>query len=238
MTDTFELLTQDGQPVTITRNDAHRLRADLGALTIVWTTDPDATPKEEVDSYQHDMEQCHLVLIRAIRMDKLMQSVRQALAVSYTLAEGSTVTTAWTELGLDHELRDIRRTEGSEARADIETARARAWALLDAQLRAHGWQRHGDVLASTVEPVSRKLLNLETGRWVRLETRTRTVPHDENTEKQVTELVWLDENDQDVDESTRGRWWAPATDFTELPIDPWAMESHIDAERRAQRRAR
>lgn len=235
-TDSFELLS-DGHPVTITRdpNERGRLRATLAGITIEWSTDADESPDEDLRDLQNDMTHCYKALRRAVRMEKLVQSVRQALAVAYALRHRITVTEAWTALALDYELADVSLEDGELAEREVTAARDEAHALLAAQLRAHGWREHGKTLGDPRVATRGWLLDLATGRSATLVEDAVSVPDESTSTGNTLEerCVWRDENDEDLEPSTSGVWWFPPSRRLTLPWDPWELEAHLEAQHRA-----
>lgn len=233
--ESFELLS-DGHPVTITRDpdERGRLRATLAGITIEWSTDADESPTEELRDLQDDMTHCYKALRRAVSMEKLVQSVRQGLAVAYALRHSITVTEAWTALALDHELPDVSAVDGEQAAQEISTARAEAQGLLDAQLRAHGWREHGPTLGDPRGTTQDQLLDLASGRTATLVEDVVSVPDESTSTGNTLEglCVWRDENDEDLPHSTSGVWWGAPSRRMTLPWDPWEMEAHLEAQHR------
>lgn len=239
----FELLTKDRQPVTITINDEdpNQVTAELGDLSITWATHEDCNPAEELASLQADMNAAALVLQTAVRRMKLSQSVRQALAVSFALAEGISVTQAWGHLLLSSaSLDEIEAEDGKPLRRSVELAREDAHKLVAAQLRAHGWTYAGTTPPSDKYAPGVYLLDLDSGRRIeRREGQVKVQDGSERTGFRVDDVeYWADENGEELRAAdAAGRWWFPGLSSRRtLPWDPWELESHIAAEQRDAKR--
>lgn len=229
--DSYEILTENGSPVTITV-DGCLVTAELDGLTMSWMTDTDAAQEEDLEEMTAKAKSAHIVLTKAVRREKLVQAVRQALAVAYALRHGLTVTAAWDALALGYTERDVRATEGSTMRDEVHAAREDAWALLAAMLRSHGWVQHGDVLGPTGDAGADRVVDLDTGR-VFIQGSHQMVSMDREMGAEVATMVtaWTDTNGEPVTETEAGkmsgRWWASSTGVWALPFCPWTMESQV-----------
>lgn len=238
---TRDVLTAEKEPVAVI-TDPDRpcwVRVELDGVALEWTTDTDANQEEDVREMFSRRKAAGAVLLEEVRRMKLTQAVRQALAVAHALHYSTTVTTAWEELGLEYTLEDVDATEGIQVAQDVSQARGVAWGLLAAQLRAHGWVRHGEVLGGAGDAAVDRVLDLETGdvytvrtHTVRRQAKLVEVQDGADVEVEERRRLWTDRNgvalSREESEARWGQWWCQPGTVVEmsmaLPWDPWEME--------------